>query len=46
MGVRRANEIRAQITRRMDLWERGLHVGLVEDVEAEEAAREGRSTSG
>ena len=32
-----------QITRRMDLWERGQHAGLVGDAEAEEAAREGRS---
>ena len=43
LGVRRAQEIRARITRRMDLWERGQHVGLVGDAEAEGAAREGRS---
>ena len=30
----------------MDLWERGLHAGLVGDSEAEGDAREGRSTSG
>ena len=35
-----------QITRQMDLWERGLHVGLVGDAEAKGAAREGRATSG
>ena len=29
----------------MDLWERGLHTGLVGDAEAEGAAREGRATS-
>ena len=45
-GVRRDREIRAQITRRMDLWERGLHVGLMRDAEAEGAAREGRAVSG
>ena len=46
MGVRRANEIRAQITRRMDLWERGLHAGLIGDTETKGAAREGRADSG
>ena len=30
----------------MDLWERGLHAGLVGDAEAEGAAREGRAASG
>ena len=34
------------MTRRMDLWERGLHAGLVGDAEAEGAAREGRDASG
>ena len=43
LGVRRAREIRARITRRMDLWERGQHAGLVGDAEAEGAAREGRA---
>ena len=43
LGVRRAGEIRARITRRMDLWKRGLHGGLVGDAEAEGAACEGRS---
>ena len=33
LGVRRACEIRAQITGRMDLWERGLHVGMVGDAQ-------------
>ena len=46
LGIRRAQEIRARITRRMDLWERGLHVGLLGDAEAEGAAREGRAASG
>ena len=40
LGVRRAKEIRTQITRQMELWERGLHSGLVGDSEAEGAARE------
>ena len=43
MGVRRGQEIRARITRRMDLWERGHHAGLVGDAKAEGAAREVRA---
>ena len=43
LGVRRDREIRARITRSMDLWERGHHTGLVGDAEAEGAARKGRS---
>ena len=35
LGVCRAREIRAKITRHMDLWERGQHAGLVGDTEAE-----------
>ena len=46
LGVRQAREIRARITRYMDLWERCLHTGLVGDAEAEGAAREGRAASG
>ena len=46
MGVRRARDIRAIIMRRMDLWERGPHAGLVGYAEAEGGAREGRATSG
>ena len=46
LGVRRAREIRPWITRRMDLWERGMHAGLVEDAKAERAAQEGRAASG
>ena len=45
LGVRKAQDIRAQITRQMDLWERGLHMGLVGNAEAEGASREGRSIS-
>ena len=30
----------------MDLWERGLHAGLVGDTKAEGAAREGRAAIG
>ena len=41
-GVRRAREIRARISRRMDLWERGIRARLVGDAEAEGATREGR----
>ena len=43
LGVRRAKEIRARITRWMDLWEMGLHSGLVVDTKAKGAAREGRA---
>ena len=46
LGIQRAIEIQEQITRRMDLWERGLHAGLVGDAEAEGAAREVRAASG
>ena len=46
LSVRRAREIRARTTRRMDLWERGLHASLVGDAEAEGASREGRAASG
>ena len=46
LGVRRDREIRERITRWMDLWERGLHVGLLRDEEAEGAAREVRAASG
>ena len=45
LGVRRAREIRARITRRMDLWERGQHAGLVGETEAEGATRKGRDAS-
>ena len=46
MGVRRAREIGAWITRRMDLWERGIHAGLLGDAEVEGASREVRAASG
>ena len=41
--VRRAQEIRARLMRCMDLWERGIHAGLLGDAKVEGAAREGRS---
>ena len=43
LGVRRAREIRARITRRMDLWDRGPYAGLVGDAKAEGADCEGRA---
>ena len=43
LGVHWAREIQARITRRMDLWKRGQHAGLVGDDEAEGDAREGRA---
>ena len=45
LGVRRAKEIRARITRQMELWERGLCAGLVGGTKAEGAAREVRAAS-
>ena len=42
-GLCRAWEIRARITRRVDLWEKGQHAGLVGDAEAEGDAQEGRA---
>ena len=46
LGVRRAREIPARITRRMDLWERVQHTGLVGDAEVEGADQKGRPASG
>ena len=46
MGVCREEEIRDKIIRWMDLWERGVHAGLVGDTEEEGAARDFRSSSG
>ena len=46
LSVPRAYEIWARITRRIELWERGLHAGLVGDAKVEEAAREVRVASG
>ena len=43
MGLRRAKEILAWISRRIDLWERGLHVDMVGYTEVKGSAREGRS---
>ena len=33
LGVYRANKIWDHITRRMELWERGVHSGIVDDAE-------------
>ena len=43
LEVCQAREIRARITRRTDLLDRGQHAGLVGDSEAEGASQEGRS---
>ena len=45
-GICRARDIRALITRWVDLWERGLHAGMLGDAETEGAVREGRAASG
>ena len=34
LGVRRYQDIWSRITRRMDLWERGIHTGMVGDDKA------------
>ena len=39
-------ETRAKITRRMNLWERSLHMRLVGDVEADGSARKVRAACG
>ena len=46
LGVGMSREIRTRIARGIDLCEKGLHAGLVEDVEGEWAVREGRDASG
>ena len=46
LDVRRAREIWARITQRMDLCERGVHAGLVGYSEAEGATRGARAASG
>ena len=46
MGICRDREIRARISKRTDLCERGIHTGLVGDVEEEGAARVGRADRG
>ena len=38
LGARKAREIRARINHGLDLWERGIHAGLVGD-----ALEEGRA---
>ena len=43
LGVRRARDIQARITKRMELWERRQHSVLIGEAEAEGAAREGRA---
>ena len=42
LGARKVREIRSRINRRLDLWERGIHAGLVGDALAESRARGGR----
>ena len=46
LGVCRPQETRAWIIWRMDLWERGLHAGLVGNVKAEGTAQEGKAAFG
>ena len=44
LGVRRARGIRQRIIRRMNLWERVIHAGIMVDTEAEGAVREFRAS--
>ena len=46
LGVCRAREIQVRITRMMDLWDRGIHTGLVGDTYVGGAAKEGRAAIG
>ena len=46
LGIHRARDIRTRVSRRVDLWERGLHTVLVGDMEEEGDATEGRSFRG
>ena len=46
LGVCRAKDTRAWITRRMDLWERGIIAGLVGDAGVEGVTRKGRVNIG
>ena len=43
--IRRSRGIRVRFNRRIDLWYRGLHTGLLGELEAKGAAREGRDSS-
>ena len=42
LGARKVREIRARIDRQLNLWERGIHAGLVWDVLVEGRYQEGR----
>ena len=46
LGVRMAREIRERFKRSMDLWEIGIHTGLVGNVERYGSVREGRAAIG
>ena len=46
MGIRRDRAVGTRITRRIDLYERGLHTGLVGDAGVDSATREVRVAIG
>ena len=46
LGVCRARNIRASLAKRMELWERGIHTGMVEDTEEEDDASKIRAARG
>ena len=46
LGVYKSRKIRSRITSRIEIWYRGIHLGLMGDVETEGAAQEGRATRG
>ena len=46
LGVCRARNIRASLAKRMELWERGIHTGMVADTEEEDDASKIRAARG
>ena len=42
LSAHKSREIRASINLRLDIWDRGIHTGLVRDALSEGSAREGR----
>ena len=42
LSARKARDTKARIDRHLDLWERGIHTGLLGDALSEGKAREGR----
>ena len=45
-GILKAKAVRARTTRRLDLWEQGMFMGMVEDTEVEGRLRSGKAPAG